>query len=222
MFGVGEHRKDQIARGVDLARYQDFTSGSIGDVHGFVLSGDCRQKCRQAVEILFVRVSDEALQRRIAGVRLKQDAPGQRGFPGKRLECHRHRKTVHRAEMQKNDAFRRRDFGQLRLVVVLGAVRPMHREPPGPAGMEIKLVERIGEAVWSPPEFQMIRIGEGVKQHLPGRVENALADDFHFTLGNHFTLHRHFSSPQQLRLRCDPNHAAETGQRSRQEPAPRQ
>src|SRR6185369_6986117 len=54
----------------------------------------------------------------------------------------------------------------LRLIWIVGAIRPMHREQPLSAGTKFKGVERVGETIRPPPSGKARRIPEGLKYGL--------------------------------------------------------
>src|SRR3954463_6669562 len=93
------------------------------------------------------------------------------------LEQHRHLKPMHRLQVLIHDPFWLHDLGKFRNVVVLGACRRMHREPPQAARPKVKVRKRVREPLWPPPLRKLLRISKGLVDSIAWSGEHAAADD---------------------------------------------
>jgi len=79
--------------------------------------------------------------------------------------------------MIKREPLGRRDLVEDDLVGIVHPVRGVHRETPTAARTQVEFVERVAEALGSPPMGKVFQLGPGPEDELPRGVEHACGDD---------------------------------------------
>lgn len=140
----------------------------------------CLDLRSETIEVLFGRLENDWGDTLALSHRLEQLTPAYNGLCALLRECKCHlERVVGRvlAQVLENDAFGCGDFDEDVLHRIIGSVRPMHDEAPYTTRTEVELLERVGEALRTPPPGQVGGITEGAEHSLARCADHPGADD---------------------------------------------